>query len=130
MKMPSDNDELLHAVLDSDDELRAKTLQAGLTALRRRRANRSVARAAMFVLAPMLAIVALSLAFNRSRSDSATRSHSSSLVATRTIEGTAIRDLTDEELLAFFKGRPVALVGSPGHQQLVLFDQSQALTEW
>ena len=37
------------------------------------------------------------------------------------IPGTNIRVLSDEELLAFFKGRPVGLVGPPENQRLVLF---------
>ncbi len=39
------------------------------------------------------------------------------------IPGTSIRVLNDEQLLALFKDRPVALVGQPGNQRLLLLDE-------
>jgi hypothetical protein len=38
------------------------------------------------------------------------------------IAGTTIRVLTDQELLDLFQGHPVALVGTPGKQKLIIFD--------
>ena len=35
-----------------------------------------------------------------------------------------VKFITDEELLALFPDRPVALIGRPGHQQLVFLDKS------
>jgi hypothetical protein len=41
-----------------------------------------------------------------------------------------IKLITDEELFALFPGRSVALIGKPGHQQLVfLNNQTQAPTD-
>jgi hypothetical protein len=34
-----------------------------------------------------------------------------------------VKFINDEELLALFPGRPLALVGKPGEQQLVFLDQ-------
>jgi hypothetical protein len=45
----------------------------------------------------------------------------------KTIEGTPIRVIGDEELLALFQGRPVALLGEPGHQRLVLLDEKDSM---
>ena len=35
----------------------------------------------------------------------------------------SVKRITDEELLALFPGRSLALIGAPGHQQLVFLDQ-------
>jgi len=40
------------------------------------------------------------------------------------ISGTSVRVLSHAELLAFFKDRPVALVGRGANQRLILFDES------
>ena len=41
-----------------------------------------------------------------------------------------IKLITDEELFALFPGRSVALIGKPGHQQLVFLNtQTQASTD-
>jgi hypothetical protein len=123
MKTPTDNDELLADVLADDTDLRTSTLQAGLATVRRRRRARRV-RTATLVLAPLLAIAAL--VFQRLHQPRpGPEKILSAAQPAPTVEGTDIRILTDEELLALFKGRPVALIGSPGHQQLILFDEMQ-----
>jgi len=38
------------------------------------------------------------------------------------IAGTTIRVLTDQELLGLFQGHPLALVGTPGKQKLIISD--------
>ncbi len=37
--------------------------------------------------------------------------------------------ITDEELFSLFPNRPLALVGKPGHQQLIFLDQPQTSNE-
>jgi hypothetical protein len=39
------------------------------------------------------------------------------------VERSAVHLLTDAELLDLFKGHPVALVGRPGKQTLIVFDE-------
>ena len=127
MKTPSENEELLAEVLADDEELRAATLQAGLAELRSKRRRRSATRVVLVALVPLAVAAALSVQqLHQRRRDLSleTQNHSTIVPSTaRTIEGTTIRILTDEELLAFFKDRPVALIGSPGNQRLVLFDE-------
>jgi len=41
------------------------------------------------------------------------------------VPGTNIRVVNDEELLAMFPDRPVALVGPPDKRQFVLLDQAR-----
>lgn len=41
----------------------------------------------------------------------------------RTIPGTSVRLVSDEEMLALLKDRPIALIGQPGRQRLVLLDE-------
>lgn len=111
--------------LDEMEKLRQATLEAGLTGLRRRRARRQVVRvcavACLFVL-PVCTI-------HFYRGDSATRNAgsvaapaSNTVVANRVQEG-GTKIITDEELFSLFPGRPLALVGTPGHQQLVFLDK-------
>ena len=114
----NENETLLADVMG--EELRTATLQQGLAALRRRRRRRRAGRALLFTLAPLAGAAALLVA---SRRDAAPPSGNSAVAAHRTIEGTSIRVLTDEELLALFKDRPVALIGPSGDQRLVLFDE-------
>ena len=43
----------------------------------------------------------------------------------KTIPGTSIRVVNDDELMAMFPNRPVALVGPPERRQFVLLDEKQ-----
>jgi len=126
MKPTTENEELLRDMLATETPLRESTLQAGLAALRHRRRWRAV-RAAMVTVAPLLLLAAWLLRAKQLRHDLASHSTRGPIVAVTdvTVEGTRIRVLSDEDLLSFFPGRPVALVGSPGQQQLLLFDESR-----
>src|SRR5688572_24909065 len=121
MKTPIENEKLLADVL-ADEELRASTLQAGLMALRRKRQRRVIGHAVALVLVPLAVMAMLVLRLYQSDGAPPRRTSETITQVAPTVEGTTIRVLTDQELLAFFEGRPVALIGSPGHQQLVLFD--------
>jgi predicted TIM-barrel fold metal-dependent hydrolase len=123
MKEPSEKEELLADVMGSDEELRAATLQKGLMALRRRRRLRKV-RTLVLALAPLAGAAALIFARQWPHREIA-QGPVRTAQTNRVIAGTAIGVLTDEELLALFKGRPVALIGSPGRQRLVLFDEPE-----
>jgi hypothetical protein len=45
--------------------------------------------------------------------------------AVQTVPGTNIRLVSDEELLAMFPGRPVALVGPPEDRKFVFLDEQR-----
>jgi len=111
------------------DKLRQATLAGGLAELRRRRSRRRVIRVCA-VVGLLLAAGAVSLHTLRE----ADKLDQSSLVSSGSpaTNKTTVKTITDEELFALFPGRPMALVGTPGKQQLVFLDQSQpkeALTQ-
>jgi len=41
------------------------------------------------------------------------------------VPGTRIRELSDQELFAFFPDRPLAVVEKGGHQELVFLDEGE-----
>lgn len=122
MKTPTNQTELLADVLAEEEEaLRTSTLECGLSALRQRRRLRRIRTAALMAL-PLIVIAAMfapALILQRRPVPSIAAVNPPPAM----VEGTAIRIISDEELLALFKDRPVALVGRPGHQQLVLLDE-------
>jgi hypothetical protein len=129
MKKRVEHEELLADVLAENEPCRATILERGLAALRRARTRRRAARLILTV-APLLLLAAMLWQSQRGPApriattpDISTIPPAPAQVA-KTIEGTPIRVLSDEELLAFFKHRPVALLGGPGHQRLILFDEA------
>ena len=122
--MKKETDELLTDVLAEETQLREKTLELGLDQVRRVRRRRHTMRVAGAICLPILVLAAAI----RVRDFSATKNPTPGAVAhvteaEKTIPGTSIRVLNDEELLELFKGRPVALIGPAGHQQLIVFDE-------
>jgi hypothetical protein len=130
MKKPVEHHELLADVLAENEPGRAAILERGLAALRRTRMRRRAVRLTLAVV-PLLVAVAVLVMQNRrgptirvaATPDTSGIPPAPARVA-KTIEGTPIRVLTDEELLAFFKDRPVALLREPGHQRLILLDEA------
>ncbi len=107
------------------DEFRQDTLQRGLIALRWRKRRRVGAQIAAVVGLPLALGIAVVL-YN----DQPLRSRSSpSLQAAATPNQPAaalaprLKTITDDELFALFPGRPMALVGKPGQQELIFLDQ-------
>jgi hypothetical protein len=125
MKTPPERDELLREVL-SPDELRAATLERTLSAARRQRQLRHVLRGAGGV-----AVVAVALALLWPRPVSVSQPEVAVNLpkpSAPIVPGTDIRVINDEELLAMFPDRPVALVGPPANRQFVFLDE-QRLTK-
>ena len=111
----SDHDKLLEKILAGDalDERRAASLAAMLGAVRRRRQRRALLTSA----AGMLALaVGLALVIQRRDAQPFARTQ---VTATNS---PAVAAISDEQLLALFADRPVALVGRAGEQQLVFLD--------
>ena len=126
MKKRVEHEELLADVLSENESWRAATLEQGLATLRRVRSRRRTVRLTMAFAAPLLVLAAVLVLQNRrvvslqvAEQNEAQPEH-----VVKTIEGTPIRVLNDEELLALFKDRPVALVGEPGNQRLILLDEA------
>jgi hypothetical protein len=127
---PETHHRLLRQVLTDDklEAVRQQSLQAMLVSGGCRRRRRSLRRASMIGL---LSLMLLSLILtHRPPPRSATARHSSpappSLTSKNTNRSHRIEIITDAELFALFPGRSLALVGPPGRQQLVFFDQPTA----
>jgi hypothetical protein len=129
---PDRNNPLLNDLLSHQEleELRASTLDRGLALVRHRRRQRHTARLAGIV-ASLLGAVAVCWLLIQSRPDHGlVAQHPPGSTSGDTIEAplaasrlSDVRQLSDHELLDLFPGRPVALIGPPGHQQLVLLDE-------
>src|SRR5437867_4192943 len=131
MKRQSEEEKFISELLANDGELSRSTLAHGLAVARRKRARRSAWRAAG--LSAPLVILAVIFAFTH-RGGRGTmndlkvqgpRLTGGSTAAPRVIEGASVHILSDAELLDFFTNRPVALVGPPGKQTLILFDEGK-----
>ena len=124
-------DRLLNEILDGKrlETLRHATLESGLGALRRRRQKRRIAQVCMLASLPLIALAML-LLYTQSRVQSVVKSDPASLpLAVGRNASPQIKLLTDEELFALFPNRSMALVGKPGHQQLIFLDPSQTVPE-
>ena len=122
--MKKEADELLADMLADENRLRETTLQRGLAEMHRVRKRRHTMRVTVAVCLPVLVLAAT--IYVRDLSTNRNSTHDTPLPITqieKTIRGTSIRVLNDEELLDLFNGRPVALIGPAGHQQLILFDE-------
>jgi hypothetical protein len=125
-------DDLLKEVFADEglDALRESSLGHGLAALRSRRRHRAWRLGALAAL-PVLALATMLLW--RSPPDAVTPPAVVATAATNpalkiypaVVASAAppVPTISDEELLALFPNRPVGLLGEPGHQQLVFFDQ-------
>ena len=132
---PDPKHRLLDELLSDDplDQLRAATLEQGLLLVRRRRRIRRIARTSGWigiVVALVLAIPALfrsqpahDHATQPTRSDAGAIAQTAVEPPVESDEETGVRFLTDDQLLALFPGRPVALIGPAGDQQLVFLDE-------
>ena len=122
MKKQSGHEDLVKELFDESapEHFRGATLERSLAAMRRARRRRTVGRAVPILIALVLASVIVERQLRRSISTAPAQAARPANVIPRT----DIRVLSDEELLAFFKGRPVGLVGPPENQRLVFFDQA------
>jgi hypothetical protein len=127
MKTESDRNELLSDILfeNGSMDFRNASLQRTLLSARRHRRARMGLRAAAAaaVCAALFAVPFLQR--NSSRQSLAENtSHPSPQV--QTVPGTKIQVVNDDELLAMFPDRPVAIVGPPENRQFVFLDEQRA----
>jgi hypothetical protein len=147
MKSPDENP-LLREILSDEElsEFRNASLDRALTEVRHARQRRRVARIAALAILPltMLALVWFKSSSTSveprptspergvyAASPSALKNSSepvpdlASEVTVKRAEArtpSAVETITDEELFALFPNRALALIGSPGRQQLVFLD--------
>ena len=122
----SEQDRLLREILSDDPaEFRHTSLENSLAALRRRRLRRTsgTGLAALAVAAGVFILLRPA-------------HHDATVLVARTNKPSAVRSvpppeaappikvLNDEELLDLFPEESVGLIGNPGHQTFVIFDQA------
>jgi hypothetical protein len=121
-----DTDQLLNGVLSDEglDDFRRTSLEFGLDTLRRRRRNRRLARTCSIITLPMVLSVLLYKVITSAPEQSTTTPKP--LIAAGPGSSSEVQIINDEQLFALFPNRPMALVGEPGHQELVFLDQMTA----
>jgi len=130
MKTKPDHDELLNEVLSESapQNFREASLLRTLTSARRHRRTRS---ALHVVGATGICFALLAGVIWHQRNSSSTANNRPESVApiqasAPTVPGTNIRLVSDDELLAMFPDRPVALLGPPDKRQFVFLDEHRA----
>jgi len=122
----SEHDRLLKEIITGDElaDFREASLQRALDAIRQRRHRR---RSMQLGALAVLVLVAVGIIFTRSVTPPIPEiALSSSSPAAPSIPQTGpaeVKLINDEELLALFPDRPVALIGKPGQQRLVFLDK-------
>jgi hypothetical protein len=115
----SDQERLLREILaDANvEQARAAALQAGVAHLRQRRQRHAMLTSAA---AALVVLVSLTVLMRRQVVPEAPPTANTPAPAPR------VRFVNDEQLLALFPDRPVALVGRPGEQKLIFLDATGA----
>ena len=127
MKTP-DPEELLNEILAAEDhsDFRRQTLSHGLVALRQRARRRRMVQVGLLGVVPCLFALGMLLLQARDRAtDSRNRQGRLDNVQSaspRHNDLPPVKIINDEQLFALFPDRPLALIGKPGHQQLVFLD--------
>jgi hypothetical protein len=122
----SDEKPLLKKILDDDivSDLRRTSLDRALGAMRQERQRRRTLRVGSLMLLPLAlvaALVWLKPALKSIEPRVSQVSHPTPLAADAS-QKQPIKTISDEELFALFPGRSLALIGKPGHQELVFLD--------
>ena|SRR5436190_16569489 len=135
-----EQDRLLNEIISGEElkEFRRASLDHGLAAVQRRNHRRRTIRTGAMLIAP--ALVALALFFSRrqnalDRTDPVRSAnvipdsgnpppHVGGYASTPPSEAEPIKVINDDELLALFPDRSLALLGPPGKQQLVFLDKA------
>jgi hypothetical protein len=116
----SEHERLLREVVASDEieRLRATSLESMLGVARRRRRRRTWASGAAASLAVVMTI--LGLTHREARSPA-------TVVAPAATLEPSVKIINDDQLLALFPDRALALVGRPGDQRLLFLDGEERL---
>ena len=124
-------DKLLSDLFDGTDSFRTASLEATLSSVRRYRRAKVAMRSALAIA--FVATVSSFLLTRSQQQDANTQLAYRPVVSpinekpVPTIPGTRIRELSDDELLAAFPNRPVAIIGPEEERQLILLDDHQVI---
>lgn len=112
---------ILHELFGGEDvrNLRVSSLEAGLVALRRKRTRHRIGQTALFVPA----LLALALVLRTAVHDKSNSPASAEKSSAAGFKEGSTKMISERELFALFPNRPMAVVGKPGHQQVVFLDQ-------
>jgi hypothetical protein len=121
MNTPEKNEFLNEILGDADlDAVRDDSLRRGLGAMRAR-ARRRRQFQVVAIVGPVL-LLALSGYFRPAQKIDLT-SPVAAPVSPAVADDDKVKYINEKELLALFPGRPVALIGEPGHQKFILLDE-------
>ena len=108
------------------EDCRRASLEAGLALIRRRRRVRRVRRWCVAALLPLA--LGAGIFWSRPGRPGAKPvlivQSRAPAVSRQAAGGGSVQIIDDEQLFALFPGRPLALVGQPGHQRLIFLDQA------
>jgi hypothetical protein len=122
---PENQDRLLKDIFvtGEPEDFRQQTLEGGLSVLRRKRRIRLGLTLVAFTMLLCQAFRFINFPDYPHRwSSKSQRLNPQSLITPKT-ESAEIKFINDEQLLALFPDRSVALVGKPGHQKLLFLDE-------
>ena len=126
MKHP-EHDRLLNDIVAGEElaDFREASLQHALAAVRRQRQRQRTARLRALVALPVLAALGIVISRSSKRPMREITVSNASPVAVSSVQPrpAAVKLINDDELLALFPDRPVALIGKPGQQRLIFLDQ-------
>lgn len=135
MKRP-DQDKLLREMLSGEEvsDFRNASLAGGLASLRKRRRYRRAAQAGVVMVLTLLVAIGIVREHGTVKPARTAREMASIKPPPATAaaspapsaETSPVKTISDEELFALFPGRSMALIGSPGRQQLVFLDGGAA----
>ena len=121
-----EEDPLLKELLGGEElsAFRRGSLERGLDAVRQARRQREAFRIGAMAAGPLLLAASLFLYQSRNRpaEPAAVIASRAPAAASPLAEPAPIRYIGDDELFALFPGRSMALIGAPGHQELVFLD--------
>lgn len=129
---PHDKERLLNEMIGGEqlEAFRQATLECGLSALRRRRRYKRIVKVSGLACVPLLATLFVLSRSNMSPPKNAATSTAPIILAASDAARTrGVKIISDEELFALFPNRAMALVGKPGHQQLLFLDRPQPAAE-
>ena len=126
MKHP-EHDRLLNEIVTGEElaDFREASLQHALDAIRQQRRRQRFVRLCALAAVPI--VVAFGIVIGRSPKtpvrEIAGSNASPVAVSSAPPRSAPVKFINDDELLALFPDRPVALIGKPGQQQLVFLDE-------
>lgn len=121
---PSDQDRLLKELLagEASPDFRQASLERALASMRRRRIVHRVSSVCA-VAALMGIMLWQTTSARRSASSGTQMASNATAVIVQQPARAQFQTISDDELLALFPGRLVALIGEPGRQRLVFLDE-------